>query len=197
MIAEHKEIIIHVEYDPNDAPTNPDVGVAVDAVSDVIAETVDSRTIQADLRYCKMKKYKCIVADPPWNVHKTGKRKSRPNQSTELDYATMITEEIINLPIQNLVDDNSVLFLWTIHSHIQSAFDVMNKWGFKYQRLLTWDKGNGMCLFGFHHRTEFCLFGYKGKLEAFPRQKAFPTLFIGKSNKHSQKPEEFFKLVES
>lgn len=61
---------------------------------------------------------------------------------------------------------------------------------------LTWDKGNGMCLFGFHHRTEFCLFGYRGGIEMYPRRKAIPTVFGGKSERHSAKPDEFYSMVE-
>ena len=142
------------------------------------------------------KGFKTIVVDPPWPMKKTGKRKSRLNQGTKLDYPTMSLDEIKCLPVQSISSTNSVLFLWTTHSFLESSFDVMRSYGFKYQRCLTWDKGNGMCLFGFHHRTEMCLFGYRGKLEAFPRRKAIPTVFSGKSSKHSAKPDEFYELVE-
>jgi len=71
----------------------------------------------------------------------------------------------------------------------------MDRWGFKYQRTITWDKGNGMCLFGFHHRTEFLLFGYKGKLEMYPKRKTFPTLVQAKSAYHSSKPQIFRDLI--
>ena len=140
--------------------------------------------------------FRAIVADPPWDMGKTGKRKSRPNQETKLDYPTMNTESICNLKAGDLAAPDAVLFLWTTHSHLEAAFGVMRSWGFRYQRCLTWDKANGICLFGFHHRTEFCLFGYRGKLEAFPRRKAFPTVFGGASERHSAKPETFFRLVE-
>ena len=52
-----------------------------------------------------------------------------------------------------------------------------------------------MCLFGFHHRTEFLLFGYKGKIEMYPRRKAFPTIVNCKTNKHSKKPNLFRDLI--
>ena len=50
--------------------------------------------------------------------------------------------------------------------------------------------------FGFHHRTEFVLFGYKGKIEIYPKRKAIPTVFDGKSERHSAKPDEFYQLVQ-
>jgi N6-adenosine-specific RNA methylase IME4 len=136
-----------------------------------------------------------IVVDPPWPVKKIV-RKCRPNQTKELDYPTMSLEDISSMSIQNISSDNSMLFLWTTHAFLEASFGIMRAWGFKYQRCLTWDKGNGMCLFGFHHRTEFCLMGYRGKIEMYPRRKAIPTVFSGKSERHSAKPDEFYRLVE-
>jgi N6-adenosine-specific RNA methylase IME4 len=134
------------------------------------------------------------VVDPPWPVKKIVRR-VRPNQKHCLDYPTMQIDEITALPIPTISADDSVLFLWTTHAFLPTSFNIMSSWGFRYQRTLTWDKQNGMCLFGFHHRTEFCLFGYKGKLEMYPRRKAIPTCFVAKSGRHSEKPKEFYDMV--
>ena len=139
--------------------------------------------------------YSVVVVDPPWKVRKIVRR-VRPNQKAELDYKTMSLDEIKAMPIKEVSAENSVLFLWTTHAYLEASFEVMRSWGFKYQRTLTWDKGNGMCLFGFHHRTEFVLFGYRGKIEMYPHRKAIPTVFSGKSSRHSAKPDEFYKMVE-
>lgn len=142
-----------------------------------------------------LKKYDLIVIDPAWEVGKI-QRKVRPNQKPQLDYITMPFDEIKALPIGEMADTNSVIFLWTIQKWLPKSFELLDAWGFKYQRTLTWDKKNGMCLFGFHHRTEFVLFGYKGKIEMYPKRKAIPTVFEGKSERHSAKPDEFYKLVQ-
>lgn len=139
------------------------------------------------------KKYNIIYADPPWQVKKI-KRKVRPNQ-IKMDYPMMSLESIKMLPIQTISQDNSVCFLWTIQKYLPESFDVLKMWGFKYQRTITWDKQNGMCLFGFHHRTEFLLFGYRGKIEMYPRRKAFPTIVQAKSLRHSAKPQIFRDLI--
>lgn len=141
------------------------------------------------------KQYDVLYADPPWDVKKII-RKSRPNQKENLDYPTMSLHEIKSMPVIEISKENSVLFLWTTHAFLPHAFDVMKSWGFKYQRTITWDKGNGMCLFGFHHRTEFLLFGYKGKIEMYPKRKAMPTVISAKSNRHSEKPQIFRDLIE-
>lgn len=141
------------------------------------------------------KKYQVIYADPPWDVKKI-KRKVRPNQ-VEFDYPTMSLEEIKNMPVRDITADNCVLFLWTTQAYLPKAFEVMESWGFKYQRTITWDKQNGMCLFGFHNRTEFLLFGYKGKIEMYPKRKTIPTMFQISSKKlrHSQKPDEIRNAI--
>jgi site-specific DNA-methyltransferase (adenine-specific) len=115
-----------------------------------------------------------------------------------MDYQTMSYGELWDMSkkIKEISDENSVLFLWTIQKWLPLSFELLHVWGFKYQRTLTWDKKNGMCLFGFHHRSEFVLFGYKGKLEMYPRRKAIPTVFQAKSPFHSAKPDEFYKMIE-
>lgn len=142
------------------------------------------------------KKYQIIYADPPWDVKKI-KRRIRPNQ-IDFDYPTMSLKEIKELPVDGISDENSVCFLWATQSYLPKAFEVLESWSFKYQRTITWDKGNGMCLFGFHNRSEFLLFGYKGKLEMYPKRKTTPTVFTIKSHrlKHSQKPDEIRKAIE-
>lgn len=142
-----------------------------------------------------MRKYDLIVIDPPWPVSKI-QRRVRPNQTSQLDYKTMDFETIRALPVERLAEDNCVIFLWTIQKFLPQSFQLLRDWGFRYQRTLTWDKQNGMCLFGFHHRSEFVLFGYKGKLEMYPRCKAVPTVFSDRSGRHSTKPDCFYAMIE-
>lgn len=139
-------------------------------------------------------KYRTIVVDPPWPVKKI-LRDCRPNQKQNLDYPVMSIDEIKALPISSISAKDSVLFLWTTHAFLPVSFEILESWGFRYQRTLTWDKQNGMCLFGFHHRTEFCLFGYRGKIDMYPQREAIPTLFSVKSGRHSAKPDTFFNMV--
>lgn len=140
------------------------------------------------------KRYQIIYADPPWEVKKM-KRETRPNQ-VNMDYPTMSLEEIKALPVKNITEDNATLWLWTTQAYLPKAFEVMKEWGFKYQRTITWDKKNGMCFHGFHHRTEFLLFGYKGKcIELYRKGKAFPTIVQERSARHSEKPQIFRDLI--
>lgn len=55
------------------------------------------------------KKYKVIYADPPWEYKESG----GGNRGTAgLPYKTMKTEEICRLPIHEIADSSSILFIW-------------------------------------------------------------------------------------
>ena len=54
------------------------------------------------------KKYSVIYADPPWSF-KTYSDKGK-DRSPENHYSTMNFKDICNLPVNNIANDNSVLF---------------------------------------------------------------------------------------
>jgi len=142
-------------------------------------------------------KYDVIVIDPPWDIGKII-RKVRPKQGPTLDYPTMSIGEIASLEIKKIATDDCVLFLWTINQYLGTAIDLVSFWGFRFHLLITWDKQNGMCLFGFHRRTEFVLVGFKGKIEMYPHRKAMPTIITESSwGKHSVKPDIFYQWAET
>lgn len=141
------------------------------------------------------KKYKVIAVDPPWQTGKTGKRSSRPNQKVVLDYPTMSLDDIKSLPISNLSEDNSIIFLWTIQKYIPTSYSIIEQWGFRYRLTITWDKANGIVLGGFHYRTEFVVVGVKGHWNTFMEKPAMPSVFTAKSPYHSAKPNEFYTMA--
>lgn len=119
----------------------------------------------------KMKKYRCIVIDPPWPQGKTGKRSVRPNQLTVLDYKTMNKKELMQLPVQEWAANQSFLWLWATNSKnrktgepiLYTAFDLIKAWGFTFYTMITWDKKTGPCPFGpYQIITEHILFAYRG-----------------------------------
>lgn len=107
----------------------------------------------------------------------------------------MTLEEIKALPVAGLAAESSILFLWTIDKFVKDSFSVAEAWGFKPHVTLSWDKGNGLCLYGFHRRTEFCLVAFRGPQSIYPSRKAIPTSFAFKSPRHSAKPDEFYEMV--
>ena len=152
-----------------------------------------------------MKKYKTIVADPPWKYGKwgVGSNKSvfseKHNEIAEpMPYKTMSVEEIKDLNVASLADDNCELYLWTTQKYLPDAFEVLKAWGFKYCQTLTWCKtpmGTGQG--GVYCPTnEFLILARKGKM---PRVKRVNTTWwnVKRTNKHSKKPEFFQDLIET
>ena len=140
-------------------------------------------------------KYRVIYADPPWPVDSMVLDK----WESPLDdkYQTMTIDEIKALDIASLAADDCSLFLWTTHTYLREAFDVIDVWGFKYHCCITWDKGSGWSLCGFHRMTEFCLYAYKSNINVNQSGQFIPTLIKEKKRKHSQKPDLMYELIES
>jgi len=140
------------------------------------------------------KKYKLILADPPWtyrNKRTGGSMKSGAAQK----YETMLLEEICKLDIKSIAMKNSVLFLWGTTPLLPEAFQVMKAWGFKYHTAVVWRKIMSQGLgWWFRTQTEFCLLGTRGKIKAFGCQR--PNFFQSKVGDHSSKPSKLHQLIE-
>jgi len=142
------------------------------------------------------KKYRTILADPPWPMKLTGLYQTRKLRPARFVYPIMQIEEIKSLPVGDLAEEGCHLWLWTTNSHLRFAFDVMESWGFKYLAPITWVKPSG-CGNYFVHLTQHILFGYKDKCQ-FNKERYKPTvLFSTVPKKHSQKPLESYALIES
>ena len=89
------------------------------------------------------KKYKIIYADPPWSYeNKKVLGSYNSDGGAENHYSTMDLEDICNLPINSISEKDSVLFLWGTVPMLPEAFQVMERWGFKYKTCLFWHKTN-------------------------------------------------------
>ena len=112
-----------------------------------------------------------------------------------MPYNLMSLEEIYNFPINDFADEDSTIFLWTTQKFIHDAFHILEKWGFKYHCVLTWDKNDGMVMFGIRRRTEFVLLGSRSKLKFFTSGKPIESLFYEKLKKNSKKPDIFYQMI--
>ena len=138
------------------------------------------------------RRFKTIVADPPWDVGR-GPEWSSNGKSRALTYPTMSLEEISSLPIRELADDSAHLYLWTINKYIAIA----RTWGFMPSTMLTWCKPpHGIGLGGTYTlTTEHCLFARRGTCPA--AQRIDSSWWQWSRGRHSAKPEAFLDMVES
>jgi len=141
-------------------------------------------------------KYRTVVIDFPWKINCNLKDTKYYRCGKPMPYELMTDEQIINFPIDDFADNNCDLFLWVVQSKIPTAVRLIEKWGFKYHCILTWDKTNGIGLNGFHRKTELVIYAYRGKMGIDRgKGKYIPTLFKEKLTEHSVKPNIFYNLI--
>lgn len=137
------------------------------------------------------KKYKTILADPPWDINQRGKKNPR---SAESHYELMPLDRIKAMPVEDLCCGNSALFLWVPNSLLQAGLDTIRAWGFTYRSMVVWCKPRLMM--GNYIRTshETLLHATRGKAPVkFHGQ---PSWMFAPQQEHSHKPEEQFSLIE-
>jgi N6-adenosine-specific RNA methylase IME4/ParB-like chromosome segregation protein Spo0J len=138
--------------------------------------------------------YRVIVADPPWPYEV---RQEDPTSRAVRPYPSMTIANICAMPVASLAHKDCILWLWTTNNHMREAFAVLDAWGFEHRTILTWVKDK----FGFGEwlrcQTEHCIMAVRGKpIMQLRTGVTVTTVLYGKVRAHSQKPEEFYTLVE-
>ena len=151
------------------------------------------------------KRYKIIYADPPWRFltfSEKGKGKSPENH-----YDCMSDEDIYNLPVQDIVDHDAILFIWVTYPLIIQGFNTIEAWGFQYKTCaFCWVKTNkrysinqssffpednfdSFTGLGYWTRanTELCLLATRGKPKRV--SKSVRQLIYEPIREHSRKPD--------
>jgi N6-adenosine-specific RNA methylase IME4 len=149
------------------------------------------------------KKYSVIYADPPWR-YSTGlyQDKGRPRAKVQEKYPTMQSKDIAELPVKSIAKDNSVCFMWTTDSHLESALKVMKAWGFEYKTIaFTWVKmsNKGNVLYNFSpytlKSTEICIVGVRGTLSKVKKINNIKGLVFAERLFHSKKPDKIRDMI--
>jgi len=78
------------------------------------------------------KKYQIIYAVQPWSFGNCKLNTSTSGKEITNHYSVMSDIDILNLSIQNLADDNCLLFLWVVYNKLPLALECINKFCFKY-----------------------------------------------------------------
>lgn len=149
------------------------------------------------------KKYRTIVADPPWHYDRFGVGRipagvEHDGRSTPMPYGTMSVSEICALPVEAMAEDDAHLYLWTTQRYLRDSFDVIEAWGFKYSATLVWCKAPMPTMIGgtFRPSTEFVMFARRGSLASLRRETT--QWFNWKRQPgHSMKPDAMLDMVES
>ncbi len=99
--------------------------------------------------------------------------------------------------IRSKCEPDAVLFMWVTSPLLAECFPVVDAWGFQYKSSFIWDKvGHN---FGHYNsvRHELLLVATRGSCLPDDRTLHDSVLSIPKSDVHSQKPEEFRRMIDS
>jgi N6-adenosine-specific RNA methylase IME4 len=137
-----------------------------------------------------------IVADPPWlpklHANTVGRREGKYRAGPQRYYKTLHVSQIIELCPET--QPKAHLYLWVLNQHVDWGYEVSRAWGFEPQQMLTWIKplGTGQ----FQSSTESVLVCRKGGPVNNAFGKTGGTWFQWQRGRHSEKPDDFFNLVE-
>ena len=136
-------------------------------------------------------RYNVLYVDPPWQYEDL--HVGRHGAVDE--YELMDIDSIKSFPIQNITEDNAVLFMWATVPLLDQAFEVISAWGFKYKTSLFWEK-TGLLGLGrwFRGQVEILTVSIRGDVKPFGLQRKNIVTCIATG--HSKKPDIFRDIIE-
>ena len=150
------------------------------------------------------KKYSIIYADPPWDYggkmqydkssmksENIGFEKDIFISSASFKYPTLKLSELKKLDVQQISDEDCLLFMWATGPQMANAIELGEAWGFEYKTVaFVWDKmvhNPGRYTLS---QTEFVLAFKKGKFPTPRGARNVRQLVQVHRGKHSEKPME-------
>ena len=156
------------------------------------------------------KKFDIIYADPPWDyggkLQFDKSSKSAENidfarnifiSSAVFKYPTLKLEQLVQIPVQQIANDDCLLFMWTTSPHLVHAIELGNAWGFEYRTVaFVWDKmvhNPGKYTLS---NCELCLVFKRGRIPTPRGARNVQQLIHAPRGKHSEKPVEVLHAIE-
>ncbi len=145
-------------------------------------------------------KYRVLYADPPWQYGNSGVITGGDNYGRAArHYPTMSIDALCALgdQIEAMAEDDAVLFMWVTSPLLAECFPVIKAWGFTYKTSFVWDKVRHN--FGHYNsvRHELLLICTRGSCLPDTPTLLDSVVTIERSDKHSEKPEEFRGMIDS
>ena len=106
-------------------------------------------------------------------------------------YPTVKIEDLKTLPVQNIADDDCLLFMWVTSPMLDKALELGAAWGFQYTTVaFVWDKKRVNPGYYTMSQTEMVLLFKKGKIPQPRGARNIRQLIREKRTEHSRKPYE-------
>ena len=173
----------------------------------------------------EMGKFATVVIDPPWDISyggadsqeairrinekafASGKAQRGRNgygdggnsvvpRYVRLAYQTMHIQDIQALPMETVLQDDAIVFLWATQGTLPDAIPMIANWGLKYAYTMVWNKAIGTKPTNRpFYNSEFIVVGHYGKPQYLDEKQFFAVNQWHHPRKQSQKPEGFYDLL--
>lgn len=138
-------------------------------------------------------RFRVVYADPPWEYNDS---QGLGFGKAEEHYPTMAVEDICALPVKDHLLEDAVLFMWATAPLLPECLPVLTAWGFEYKTHMVWDKARHNVGHYLSNQHELLLIGVRGSCTPDRPVPAIPSVQRIERGGHSQKPEEFYAIVE-
>ena len=156
-------------------------------------ETVTENEFKVDI-FDTSESFRVIYADPAWSYN--DKQDTPQLGGAAKHYDTMSISQLCELPVKEISEKNSVLFLWVTSPLLEDAFTVLNSWGFKYKTSFVWDKIKHNMGHYNSVRHEILLIATKGSCVPDNKKLYDSVQSIERNDNHSEKPIEFINIID-
>lgn len=174
----------------------------------------DRRTVRNDLPslYPDLpeKRYDIIYADPPWDYGGKMQFDKSSKSAAEIDlgkkifisaanfkYPTVKTKDLKKIPIDEIANDDCLLFMWVTNPHLAQGIELGNAWGFEYKTVaFVWNKmvhNPGQYTMSY---CELCLVFKRGRIPRPRGARNIKQLVEEKRTKHSKKPKVILENID-
>ena len=150
-----------------------------------------------------LRRYRCILADPPWTYRNGG------NGAARNHYPTMSTDALKAMPVSRMAADDCVLIMWATWPMLPDALALIEAWDFTYVTGLPWVKlsktpntdANGGSSPRPSYGTGAWLRGCSEPILIAKRGNARPATgnylgLLSERLSHSRKPDSIYELAE-
>lgn len=145
-------------------------------------------------------RFAILYVDPPWDykgqLQHAGAGKGDSGGAV-CHYPTVTLDILKTLPVSDIAEDDSLLFLWATSPHLDQAIELGKAWGFSWGTVaFIWDKQRVNPGFYTLSQCELCLVFKRGKIPQPRGARNIRQLVSTKRGSHSSKPEEIRQSID-
>tara|TARA_A100001011_G_scaffold379234_1_gene444999 strand:+ start:17867 stop:18412 length:546 start_codon:yes stop_codon:yes gene_type:complete len=138
--------------------------------------------------------------DPPWD-YKGQLQHSKPGMGdtggASKHYGTLKLKQLKQFPMQKLLSDDALVFMWVTNPHLDQGIELIKSWGLKYATVgFVWNKMRVNPGFYTMSQCELCIIGKNGKIPRPRGARNVRQYLEHLREKHSKKPDEVRARIE-